>query len=76
MCGAAASNLACAVKTAARFICDFASVGLKLQRDFILFFRLLPSALLLQSQAVIKMLFRAARHVRYKPCYAVGLLAQ
>src|SRR5580704_77222 len=35
---------------------------------FILFFRLLPTALFLQSHAVIKMLFGAARHVRYKPC--------
>ena len=40
---------------------------------FILFFRLLPSALFLQSHAIIEMLFGAARHVRYKPCSPLEL---
>src|SRR5438552_9032409 len=40
---------------------------------FILFFRLLPSALFLQRHAVIKMLFGAAWHVRYKPCSPLEL---
>ena len=38
------------------------------ERDFILFFRLLPLALFLQGQPIIKMLFCADRHVCYEPC--------
>src|SRR6266436_374393 len=46
----------------------FRTSWIEAECDFILFFRLLPSALFLQSHAVIKMLFGADRHVRYKPC--------
>ena len=42
--------------------------GIEAECAFILFLRLLPSTLFLQSHAVIKMLFGAARHVRYEPC--------
>src|SRR5881296_3427243 len=67
---------------------EFAIIWLKMQRlfhmrfwisrieaecAFILFFRLLPSALFLQSHAIIEMLFGAARHVRYKPCSPLEL---
>src|SRR5438552_17470496 len=47
--------------------------GIETECDFILFFCLLPSALLLQSRTVIKMLFRTHRHVRYKPCSPLEL---
>src|SRR4029077_10668228 len=47
---------------------EFRTSWIETECDVILFFRVLPSALFLQSRAIIKMLFGAARHVRYKPC--------
>ena len=46
----------------------FRSRRIETKRDFILFFRLLPSVLFLQRHAVIKMLFCAGRHIRNEPC--------
>src|SRR5436190_8904203 len=43
------------------------------ERDFILLFCLLPLALFLQRQTVIKVLFRTHRHVCYKPCSPLEL---
>ena len=49
------------------------SVWLEAERDFVLFFRLLPLALFLQGQAIFKMLLCADGHIRYQPCPPLDL---